>query len=81
MRAFPTLIALAFAAVAATACGTSSGERALSGGGIGAAAGAAGAALTGGSVGAGAVIGGAAGAAAGALTDADDVYLGEPVWE
>ena len=81
MRAFRTLIALTFAAGAVAACGTSTGERALSGGGIGAAAGVAGAALTGGSLGAGAVIGGAAGAATGALTDADDIYLGEPAWE
>jgi hypothetical protein len=57
------------------ACGNTTGERALSGGGIGAAGGAAAGALTGGSVGGGALLGGAAGAAAGALTDEDDINL------
>jgi hypothetical protein len=55
------------------ACGDTTGERALSGAGIGAGIGAAGAALTGGSVLGGAVIGGVAGAATGALTDEDDI--------
>jgi hypothetical protein len=57
------------------ACGTSKTERALSGGAIGAGAGAVGGALTGGSPWTGAVIGGAAGAATGALTDPDDINL------
>jgi osmotically inducible lipoprotein OsmB len=57
------------------------GDRALSGAGLGAAAGAGTAAITGGNVLTGTVIGGAAGAAAGALTDQDDVDLGEPAWE
>lgn len=57
------------------ACGSSKGERALSGGGIGAGVGAAGAAATGGSVAGGALLGGAVGAAAGALTDEDDIDL------
>jgi hypothetical protein len=63
------------------ACGNSPGERALSGGGIGAGVGAAGAAVTGGSLLGGALLGGAAGAATGALTDEDDIDLGEPVWK
>jgi hypothetical protein len=63
------------------ACGNSQGERALSGAGIGAGTGAAGAALTGGSVAGGALIGGAAGAAIGALTDEEDLDLGEPIWK
>lgn len=58
-----------------SACGSTPGERALSGGAIGAGAGAATGALTGGSVLGGAVIGGAAGAATGALTDEDDIDL------
>ncbi len=66
--------------VGLAACGQSTGDRALSGAGIGAAGGAAAGALTGGSVGTGALLGGAAGAAAGALTDRDDVDLGRPVW-
>ncbi len=55
------------------ACGNSRGERALSGGAIGAGVGAAGTALTGGSAWGGAALGGAVGAAAGALTDKDDI--------
>ena len=62
------------------ACGSSTGDRALSGGGLGAATGAGAAAVTGGSVGTGAIVGGAVGAAAGALTDRNDVDLGKPVW-
>lgn len=59
------------------ACGTSKGERALSGAGIGAGVGAAGAAVTGGSPATGAVVGGAAGAATGALTDEEEIDLGD----
>jgi osmotically inducible lipoprotein OsmB len=62
------------------ACGETTSDRALSGGALGAGAGAVGGALTGGSPLKGAVIGGAAGAAGGALTDEDDVNLGKPVW-
>ena len=62
------------------ACGQSQGDRALSGGGIGAGIGAVGSAVTGGSPLTGAVIGGAAGAATGALTDKDDIDLGKPAW-
>lgn len=57
------------------ACGTTTTERALSGAGIGAAAGAAGAAVTGGDISTGALIGGAAGAATGALTDEEQIDL------
>ncbi len=49
-------------------CGYSRGERAVSGGLLGAGAGAGVSALTGGSVGTGALIGGGVGAAGGALT-------------
>jgi osmotically inducible lipoprotein OsmB len=62
------------------ACGTSTTDRAISGGGIGAAAGAGTAAVTGGSPITGGLLGGAAGAAVGGLTDEDDVNLGDPVW-
>jgi hypothetical protein len=61
------------AVLALSACGSSKGERALSGAGIGAGIGAVGGALTGGSPWTGAVVGGAAGAATGALTDEDDI--------
>jgi hypothetical protein len=62
-------------------CGQTTGDRALSGAGIGAGAGAALGAVTGGSVVGGALLGGAAGAAGGALTDPDDVNLGKPAWD
>jgi osmotically inducible lipoprotein OsmB len=62
------------------ACGSSTTDRALSGGGIGAAAGAGTAAVTGGNPITGGLLGGAAGAATGALTDEDDLDLGDPVW-
>ena len=80
------MLAIRYAALAAilllaAACGSSTGERALSGGAIGAGAGAGLGAVTGTSVLGGAALGGAAGAATGALTDEDDVDLGEPLWD
>jgi osmotically inducible lipoprotein OsmB len=57
------------------ACGERPGERALSGGGLGAAGGAGIAAVTGGSLLTGALIGGAAGALTGAATSPDQVNL------
>lgn len=61
-------------------CGSSTGDRALSGGAIGAGIGATGAALTGGSLLGGALLGGAAGAAVGGLTNKKDINLGKPIW-
>jgi osmotically inducible lipoprotein OsmB len=75
----PTLAILCLSALLA-ACGETTTDRALSGAGIGAAAGGATGAVTGGSVLGGAALGGAGGAAAGGLTDEDDVNLGDPVW-
>jgi hypothetical protein len=79
------MLAVRYAALAAVlllaACGSSKTDRGLSGGAIGAGAGAAVGAVTGTSVLGGAAIGGAAGAATGVLTDEDDVDLGEPVWD
>lgn len=63
------------AVLALSACGETKGERALSGGAIGAGAGALGGAVMGGSPVTGAIIGGAAGAATGALTDKDQINL------
>lgn len=80
MRKLSPYVLLAALALPIAGCGVTQGERAATGGAIGAGAGAAGAALTGGSAATGAILGGAAGAAAGALTDADDVYLGKPFW-
>lgn len=81
MTRYLLIAAMLIAVGPLAACGSSQSDRALSGGGIGAGVGAAGAALTGGNVVGGALIGGAAGAATGALTDEDDLDLGEPVWE
>jgi hypothetical protein len=61
-------------------CGYNRGDRALSGGLIGAGGGAAVAGLTGGSPLLGAAIGGGAGALGGALTSGRDINLGRPVW-
>jgi osmotically inducible lipoprotein OsmB len=74
MRKFLPLVAVC-AVLSITGCGNTQGERALSGGGIGAGVGAVGSALTGGSPWTGAVVGGVAGAATGALTDKDDINL------
>lgn len=72
---FIHVFVLMLALTAVSACGDTRGERALTGGGLGAGVGAAGAALTGGSVGGGALVGGAVGAAAGALTNRDQIDL------
>ena len=71
---------LVFGTISLSACGYSTGDRALSGGALGAGAGAGIGALTGGDALTGAVIGGAAGAAGGALTSGHDINLGRPVW-
>ncbi len=68
---------LVVTALAASACGSSKGERALSGAGIGAAAGGIGAAALGGNPWTGAAVGGVVGGATGALTDKKDLDLGD----
>jgi osmotically inducible lipoprotein OsmB len=73
-------LAMALAFLALAACGETTGDRGLSGAGIGAAAGAVGGALVGAPL-AGAAIGGAAGAATGALTSPNQIDLGRPAWE
>jgi osmotically inducible lipoprotein OsmB len=75
-----SLAILAVAGLGLGACGYSTGDRAVSGGLLGAGAGAGVAAITGGNAGTGALIGGAAGAAGGALTSGNDINLGRPVW-
>lgn len=67
-------------AVGLTGCGYSRGDRAASGGLLGAAGGAGVAALTGGSPLVGAAVGGAAGAVGGAATSGRDINLGRPLW-
>jgi uncharacterized membrane protein len=81
MRRFLSFLAAGLFAIGLAACGSSKTDRAISGAGIGAAAGAVGGAVIGGDPVTGAVIGGAAGGAAGALTDEDDIDLGEPFWK
>jgi osmotically inducible lipoprotein OsmB len=74
------LCAIAATGLALSACGTSPGDRAVSGGLIGAGAGAAiGAAA--GDPAAGALIGGVGGAAVGALSDPCTLNLGDPWWD
>ncbi|MGF1609878.1 MAG: hypothetical protein ACFCUQ_10810 [Kiloniellales bacterium] len=70
----------ALALLALAGCGSSTGDRGLSGAGIGAAGGAIGGAMVGAPV-TGALIGGAIGGATGALTDEDDINLGKPIWK
>lgn len=79
-RGITSMLVLACVCIGLTACGYSPGDRAVSGGLIGAGAGAALGAATGGSIGAGALIGGAAGAIGGAATSPRDVNLGRPAW-
>jgi osmotically inducible lipoprotein OsmB len=58
-----------------SACGDTTGQRAVSGAGIGAGVGAVGGALTGGSIAGGALLGGAVGAGTGALTNKHQIDL------
>ena len=62
-----------------SACGQGTGERALSGGGIGAGVGALGGLMVGAPL-EGALIGGAVGAGTGALTSERQINLGRPIW-
>lgn len=63
------------------ACGSSQGERAVSGGAIGAGVGGVGSAVLGANPVTGALIGGAVGAGTGALTKESDINLGRPAWK
>jgi len=67
------------ASLVLSACGTSTGDRGLSGGLLGAGTGATIGALAG-SAGTGALWGGLGGAAIGMLTSPDMINLGQPVW-
>jgi osmotically inducible lipoprotein OsmB len=67
--------------LALSACGTTTEDRALSGGGIGAATGAVAGAVLGGPILGATLLGGAVGAATGALTDSHNVDLGKPAWK
>jgi len=78
-RGIATGVLLAGLVLGLSGCGYSRGDRALSGGLIGAGGGAAVGALTGNPL-AGAAIGGAGGALVGAATNPHDVNLGRPAW-
>lgn len=74
------MLCLGFAGLLLAACGQTPGERAISGGALGAGTGAAIGAMTGNPA-TGALIGGLGGAAAGGLTSPNQVDLGRPIWE
>jgi hypothetical protein len=74
-----SLVLLALAGLSLGACGYTPGDRAASGGLLGAGAGAGIGALTG-NAGTGALIGAGAGALGGAATSSDTVNLGRPAW-
>ena len=80
MKKLQTTLVLITAITLLSACGESTGDRALSGGAIGAGVGAVGGAVLGADPITGAVVGGAVGAAAGGLTKKKDVNLGKPIW-
>jgi osmotically inducible lipoprotein OsmB len=79
-RMVTTTLVLGSLAIGLAGCGYSPGDRAASGGLIGAGGGAALAAVTGGSPLFGAALGGAVGAIGGAATSPRDVNLGRPAW-
>ena len=76
----PATLLFAIATLSLACCGNTTGDRALSGGMIGAGAGVAASALTVGALGTGALIGGAIGAVGGAATTKRDVDMGKPLW-
>lgn len=79
MKSFILVAALSVSVLSLGACGHSTGDRALSGAGIGAGVGLIGGALVGAPA-QGALIGGAVGAGTGALTDSRQINLGRPAW-
>ncbi len=80
MSRITTPVAALLSLLALSACGHTPGDRAASGGLIGAASGAGIAALTGGAPLIGAAIGGAVGAVGGAATTGTGLNLGRPIW-
>jgi osmotically inducible lipoprotein OsmB len=74
-----SIIAVALAGLTLAGCGTTPGDRGLSGAGIGAATGAVAGAFVGAPL-VGAAIGAGAGATIGAATSPSMVDLGKPVW-
>ncbi len=79
-RKLATLLLLSGRGRGLAACGPNPGDRAISGGLIGAGGGAVLGSVVGIGPGAGAVIGGAVGAVGGAATNPRDLNLGRPIW-
>ena len=79
MKRITLAAVLLFSLSALGACGSSTGDRAISGAGIGAGVGALGGLLVGAPL-EGALIGGAVGAGTGALTSPEQINLGRPIW-
>ncbi|MBR0673754.1 YMGG-like glycine zipper-containing protein [Neoroseomonas soli] len=77
-RSLAAILAIA-GTIALGGCGVTPGDRAISGGLLGAGTGAAIGSLSG-SAGTGALIGGAVGAVGGAVTSPNTINLGRPVW-
>jgi uncharacterized membrane protein len=80
MKRTSIAIALLSTGLLLGACGNTTTDRALSGGGIGAGVGALGGLMVGAPV-EGALIGGAVGAGTGALISKEKVDLGKPIWK
>jgi ABC-type phosphate transport system substrate-binding protein len=80
MKRIVVKLAMIVALLTLAACGQTTGDRGLSGAGIGAAVGAVGGAMMGAPL-EGAAIGAGVGAATGALTGPSTIDLGKPVWE
>ena len=80
-RSITTAILLASLGLSLAACGHQPGERAVSGGMIGAGVGTVAAAVVGAPLLGGALIGGAVGAVGGAATSPHDVNMGTPIWK
>ena len=76
----PLVSIFAIAALALAGCGTTVGDRGLSGAAIGAGAGAVAAAALGGPVAAAALVGAGAGGLIGAAPSPSAVDLGQPIW-
>ena len=80
MKTVGKVALVAILGVGLAGCGYSRGDRAVTGGALGAGTGALLGAVTGGNAGTGALIGGGVGALGGAFTSPGDVNLGKPVY-
>jgi hypothetical protein len=81
LRLAPALVLVLSLPLALAGCGSNTGDRALTGAGIGAATGASIGAITPLSILPATLIGAGVGAAIGGLTSADEIDLGKPLWD